>query len=428
MPIEIRLMALFLLGTCLGAAVNWAIYTLAWHPRPISPWARHARGLSRFSRGENGTIPLPPRRLWDRVPVFGWIALRRESTLHGRGFWIRPMLVELAMGLGLAWLYCVTPAQTVFLFGAIPWQPPLAPNLQIIWHLEFVAYAVLGALMLAASLIDVDEMIIPDAITVPGTLIGLLLSAACPWSRLPDAAPGGPAGVTLGFLHLTSPNPWSAALDGGANLGPLCLGLACWWAWCAAILPFLWRPRHGLRRAAQLAAARLRRQPTTYRILHMAMVGSLAIAWVWYRGGDGWKGLLSALVGMAAGGGVIWLVRILGSAALGREAMGFGDVTLMAMIGAFLGWQPCLVIFFLAPLAGLVVGLARWILRGRREIPYGPFLCLATLALIVGWGGIWREVSRFFELGWLVPLAMLFCLLLMAVMLIAWRLILGLFR
>ena len=106
---------------------------------------------------------------------------------------------------------------------------------------------------------------------------------------------------------------------------------------------------------------------------------------------------------MAAGGGLIWLVRIIGGHALGREAMGFGDVTLMAMIGAFLGWQTCLIVFFLAPLAGVVLGLVQLMLRRGSEIPYGPFLCLGALAAIVGWASIWDRLSGVFLLGWLAP-------------------------
>ena len=100
----------------------------------------------------------------------------------------------------------------------------------------------------------------------------------------------------------------------------------------------------------------------------------------------------------------------------------------MAMIGAFLGWQPCLIIFFLAPFAGLVIGVLRLILFRDREIPYGPFLCLATLLLIVDWAEIWTYTKDTFALGWLVPLAVLCCLALMAVMLGVWRLILSAFR
>ncbi len=86
----------------------------------------------------------------------------------------------------------------------------------------------------------------------------------------------------------------------------------------------------------------------------IGLVGFAAIAGVWYRGGESWLGLLTALVGMVGGGAMVWAVRIVGSAALRKEAMGFGDVTLMMMIGAFLGWQPTIFIFFIAPFAGLV--------------------------------------------------------------------------
>jgi len=160
----------------------------------------------------------------------------------------------------------------------------------------------------------------------------------------------------------------------------------------------------------------------------MGVAGSVGIAVAWYRGGSGWPGLLSALVGMAAGGGLIWLVRIVAAAALRREAMGFGDVTLMAMIGAFLGWQPCMLIFFLAPLAGVVVGMLRLVFCRDKEIPYGPFLCLAAAAVVVFWSAVWNWASPIFALGWLVPAAMLACLMLMGMMLAAWRAVLSLFR
>ncbi len=287
----------------------------------------------------------------------------------------------------------------------------------------FFARTLLIALMLAASMIDVDEKTIPDEITVVGTLAGLLLAAVWPYSMLTAIAGG-----FFSFVHITSPNAWPLVLDGAPRVASLGLGLACWWAWCVAILPRSWYSRHGWRRALQLCCARVSRTPSTHRILRMAVAGSLAIALVWYRGGDGWRGLLSALVGMAAGGGLVWAVRVIGTAVLRREAMGFGDVTLMAMIGAFLGWQPCLIIFFLAPFAGLVIGVLRLILFRDREIPYGPFLCLATLVLIVAWDDIWAYTAPTFDFGWLVPLAVLCCLALMAVMLGTWRLIVSAFR
>ena len=76
-PIEFRLAILFVLGCFFGAAINRGIYGLAWYPRPISPWSRPHPDA-------------PPRRSWDRLPVIGWLGLRREADLHGAGFWVRP--------------------------------------------------------------------------------------------------------------------------------------------------------------------------------------------------------------------------------------------------------------------------------------------------------------------------------------------------
>lgn len=407
-PMLIRLVVIFVFGSCIGAAVNWAVYRLAWNCRSISPWSP--------------PDPSAPRRtLLDRVPIVGWFGLQRESALHGAGFWIRPLLIEIFTGVGFAWLYWFEIGEAGLLPPGVV-QFPLPIELMMILHLEFIAHVILIGLMLAASMIDFDEKTIPDEITVLGTLLGLLLAAAWPYSLLPHVT------KTLEFLTLASPCPWPTVLEGAPNGYSLALGLACWLAWCFAILPRSWYTRHGLRRAVQLCCARVAREPCTRRILRMAVMGSACIVLVWYRGGFGWQGLLTALVGMAASGGLVWAIRVCAAFVLQREAMGFGDVTLMAMIGAFLGWQPCLMVFFLAPFAGIVLGMARLILFRDKEIPYGPFLCLAAVVVIVQWDAVWSRTEHVFNVGWLVPAVVLCCPPLMVAMLGTWRLILSLFR
>ena len=402
-PLQFRLGVLFVLGVCLGSLVNLGVYRLAWNPRSISPWSKAPKHA-------------PARRPDDRVPIFGWLGLRRESKLHGRGFWIRPMLVELFLGVGLAALYWWEVDQ-----GGL-WAAPPVPipvNWGDVLNVQFFCHAVLITLMLVASLIDIDEKTIPDAIVVPGTLLGLAAAALYPWSLLPAnvaAAPGE-------FLLLTSPRPWIAWLDGVPHLGSLGLALACFWLWCFALMPRSWYSRHGWRRALGLMLARLRRDSSTRVLLLVALVGTLGILGVWLLGGPRWQGLLTALVGMAAGGVLIWAVRIIGAITLHREAMGFGDVTLMAMLGTFLGWQNCLVIFFLAPFAALVIGVLNLLLHSDHEIPYGPFLCLAAVVSIVRWASLWSWLSGVFALGLAVPLVMAVCLGLMGLMLGLWRLI-----
>ena len=419
LPLEVRLAGLFVLGTLAGALANAAIYRLAWRPRPISPW------LPRPAEA-------PPRRIADYVPIIGWLGLRRENGLHGRGFWIRPMLVELLLGLTWAGLY----GWEIARFGLLPVEPPQPATdaLMLVLHGQYAAHLLLIWLMLVASLIDFDEKLIPDAITVPGTLLGLVIAAAVPWSLLPGLviASGekfpaqlwqilGPS--TWPFLHVASPNAWPALLGGFPQVSALPIGLACWWLWCVGVMPRTWYTRHGLVRACQLCAARLAREGSTYRMIVLGMVGTAAIGGVWILGGRPWIGLMTALLGMAASGGIVWVVRVVGSFALGREAMGFGDVMLMAMIGTFLGWQACLLVFFLAPVAGLVLGILQAILFRDTEIPYGPFLSLAAFGTIVAWQPLWDWAWGMFAIGGLVPIAVAVCMALTGVLLAAWRLI-----
>jgi prepilin signal peptidase PulO-like enzyme (type II secretory pathway) len=339
------------------------------------------------------------------------------------------MLVELLSGVGFAALYWWEIDRLGLILPGVP-----APSAAVL-HATCCAHLVLVSLMLVASLIDCDEKIIPDAITVSGTLVALVGAAICPWSLLPDVqrlAQVGLLGDLVGpppappawdFLRLTSPNPWPDRLAEFPHAWPLVIGLACWWLWCLALMHRTWYSRHGWLRAFQLMCARLRREPSTWRILQMGLAGSAVVPIVWFLGGDFWAGLLSALVGMAAGGGIIWAIRIIGSAVLKREAMGFGDVTLMAMIGAFLGWQPCLIVFFLAPFAGLVMGLVSLVLRRGPEIPYGPFLCMATLVVIAAWATVWESSAPVFGLGGLLILVVLMCLVLMVPLLLVVRVV-----
>lgn len=94
---------------------------------------------------------------------------------------------------------------------------------------------------------------------------------------------------------------------------------------------------------------------------------------------------LNSFLGVIAGGGSIYLLGFLGEFIFKREAMGGGDVKLMAMIGAFLGWKLVLFTFFLAPFFGSIIGIILKLREGKDVIPYGPYLSLAALVAIF-WG------------------------------------------
>jgi leader peptidase (prepilin peptidase)/N-methyltransferase len=103
-----------------------------------------------------------------------------------------------------------------------------------------------------------------------------------------------------------------------------------------------------------------------------------------------------ALLGYLVGGGVVWGVRILGSLAFGKEALGLGDVHLVAAIGASIGWIDGVLGFFGAAFVGLAWTLAAAIFTGKigRTLPYGPYIAIATLLVYIGKPGVEWFLSR----------------------------------
>jgi len=95
--------------------------------------------------------------------------------------------------------------------------------------------------------------------------------------------------------------------------------------------------------------------------------------------------ILGSLTGLFAGGGMIYLMGVIGKMLFRKDAMGGGDVKLMAMLGAFLGWRLIVLTFFLAPFFGAVVGIAVKLKTKEDLIPYGPHLSLAAIVALL-WG------------------------------------------
>jgi len=103
--------------------------------------------------------------------------------------------------------------------------------------------------------------------------------------------------------------------------------------------------------------------------------------------------IFNSFLGIIIGGGIIWLTGFIFDLVYFKllkkppiqgetESMGGGDVKLLAMIGAFLGWKAVLVTFFIAPFLGAFVGIINLLIRKDHLIPYGPFLSLAAVVSI----------------------------------------------
>jgi leader peptidase (prepilin peptidase)/N-methyltransferase len=93
-------------------------------------------------------------------------------------------------------------------------------------------------------------------------------------------------------------------------------------------------------------------------------------------------GIVDALIGVLIGGGVLWLIGEAYFRFSGHEGMGGGDVKMLAMIGAFLGWKLVLVTLVLSSIAGSVIGLLVIAIRKggmKYALPYGTFLALGAL-------------------------------------------------
>ncbi len=382
--------------------INWAIYSWAFYRRNLGPWVPTPSGA--------------PRTWLDHCPVLGWYRLRGESSTHGKGYWIRPLLIEGLFPLLIAGYYVFYVSG-----GSLPAGMAMrvaAPGVQSALHWQFLAHLVLFVLMTIATFIDFDEQSIPDYVTIPGTVIGLLGAALAPaWLPFHPSAGG------LVELHSGVPDGWWLELN--QRLG-LWLGCAIALVWGFALLDRRWIGRHGFLRGVQFFFARMFRNRrlwgTVLAVTGLMLLG-VCLGWTFLNPGR-WTYLLSSLFGLAFAGGVTWGVRLSASAGLGVEALGFGDVTLMAMIGCYLGWQPSLLVFFIAPMVAILFVLIRWIVTGDAATPYGPYLCAAAVLVLVFWNALWTDwVAVVFELGAVILMIVVACVALMGAMLWIWRLI-----
>lgn len=230
---------IFVLGTLLGSFANVCIYRLPQRLSVVFP-------------GSHCPCCQEALRPWHNIPLLSYMLLRGQCATCKTAISLRYPLVELGNGLLYVLLY------HYYRFSA--------PG---------VVFALFATALLIVSCIDIAYTIIPDAITLPGIMVGICTS-----------------------LWLT----------------PVGVG--------------------------------------------------------------------NAVLGILVGGGLFLLMAVLSVAILQREGMGGGDIKLIAMIGAFLGWHAVLVTIFLGAVLGALVGTALILLRrqGRKEpVPFGPFLAIGAL-------------------------------------------------
>jgi leader peptidase (prepilin peptidase)/N-methyltransferase len=95
--------------------------------------------------------------------------------------------------------------------------------------------------------------------------------------------------------------------------------------------------------------------------------------------------LLDSVLGLLVGGGLLWFIAWGSPYLFGKEGMGGGDIKLLAMVGAFLGWKPTLLTIMVGAMTGSLVGISLLsfkLLRRDHYIPFGPFLAFGALVAL----------------------------------------------
>ena len=266
-----------------------------------------------------------PIRWFDNVPLMSYFVLGGRCRTCAAAIPARLPLVELITALAFVALFHLEMVVNVLALPSIDRHWGLAPGLVPLEALlVFVHHAVLLSFLLAASLCDLADMEIPMSITFCGTLVGLVLATLLPWPT-PEALVSPPAPDLWGRLNPAPPSP----------------GVYAWPVWYP--LP-VWLP------------------PGSWRL-----------------------GLVTGLAGALAGMAVLRLVRFLFTLGRGIEGMGVGDADLMMMAGAFVGWQPVLLAFFVSVFPALIFAIVKLIVTRRQDLPFGPSLAFGVMLTVLTW-------------------------------------------
>lgn len=362
---------IFAFGCILGSFINVVIYRLPEGRSVISPPSRCPSCGARL-------------RWYENFPILGWLWLRGrcrhcKSKISPQYLMVETVTALMILGLYVG-LYAVPPST--------PWWGEIGG--QWWWRNEFfrtwpvfIAIALMLGGLVATTVIDARTFMIPLKIPLVVTFVAFVaypVAALMPHVN-PPAQP---------WPIPTTDWRWFAAVLGGmAGIG------------VAGALLHLGRLRPSfadyetyLKEGETLADYPHARREMGVELLFLLPCG-IGLAGGWLVGGLlptaapplVVQAIGGTFAGYLVGGSVVWVVRILGTLGFGREAMGLGDVHLLAAIGAVLGWYVPIVVFFLAPFSGLLwfalsKGLMAVFKKAQRELPYGPHLAVATLVVL----------------------------------------------
>jgi prepilin signal peptidase PulO-like enzyme (type II secretory pathway) len=341
LPVWFTSLIVFLLGLAVGSFVNVVIYRVPRQMSIVTPGSRcpHCR------------TPIGAR---DKIPLLSYIVLNRKCRSCGAAISVRYPVVELLVG---------------FL-------------LLIVWRIDGPSWSLVPdwffvVAMLALGAIDLEHRLLPDVITYPGFVLavgwrGLMPEeVALPWLRS--------SGTTAQLM--------GAGLIASSGL----ILLAIEW------LDFYFIGRRCNQQAESLhpteESAYGKHLPLVVVILGILLASIFLLTTLRWPAGAAAireapvRSILSALFGAVVGAGLMWGLRLAYFALRRIEGLGFGDVKMMLMVGAYLGWQRTFLTLLTSSLLASIIGLVM-VIRYRNRyigIPYGIFLAAAAIvSLLVG--------------------------------------------
>lgn len=341
----LMIVLLFVAGTICGRIANRFIVRLPEH----FDWRKAIRfGFSTEPRLGKQL----PTRWYHALPIIGTATIVGRSPFSGRRVLAREPWLELLNGLlfVVAYLFEIPPSATDLMTSGLQWKyglttegVPVGLTEYGFLHVRLLYHLLLFEFLWVATFIDFDLFIIPDGVTVPGMIVGL----------------------------------------GGMLIMPTLYVAPVWFE-----DPYLIQTLDRLVGATQSSAF------TEYGIP------------LWVRQAPFLHGAVVSLVGFVIGGGTIWAIRLIGFWVLKQEAMGFGDVILMAMVGLYTGWQPIFPAIIVGALLSLVIIILEfaWNTVAKKEyqmgyIPFGPYLSAGVILTLLGWKWVWPFSEKLMSSG-----------------------------
>ncbi len=370
---------LFVIGASIGSFLNVVIYRLPRGESIVFP-ASHCPACGRAIKWH------------DNIPLVSWILLRGRCRACKARISPRYLAIELLAGVLVSGLWVC-----YYVLDLRDHVGPFAES----WPM-FLAHATLLCGLLACSAVDIELCIVPLPVMWVCAAVGIAAATFRPHAFMPLASPpvslaaaGAVAGLLLakGAMRLGWIQPSFVDADGkpieGAREGADGVAITA---------DHGVSPRREMLRELLFVTPAIALAAGGYLLATRVAAVRDPLADFMGSGGPAAAHIASgmgAVLGMLIGAAWIWGTRIFGTLGFGKEAMGMGDVHILAGVGAVAGWKAATLTFFAGPLFGVAWAVYLRIARGRRELPYGPWLAAGAAGVLIFHDAVVVLLDRF---------------------------------